>query len=254
MRKSITELLNGGYRLLGIVALLALWEGLSFLFPPVIVPSVEGIFSALGRLVLESSFWGHLYHTIVRALVGFGLSLAIGGVLGVLAGLNRRVYDLIGPVIVVVENVPPIVWVIVAIIWFGLGDVPPVFAIMSVGIPIIAVNVAQGIRGLDPSLLEMARAFEVKRGTRLRDLYLPAITGYLFSAVSVGHGLTWRVVVMAEFFGSMSGIGNELNWARFNLETDKAFAYTLVVVILGLGTEYLVVNPLKEWALRWQRT
>lgn len=254
MRKSITELLNSGYRLLGIVALLALWEGLSFLFPPVIVPSLEGIFSALGRLALESSFWGHLYHTIVRALVGFGLSLAIGGVLGVLAGLSRRVYDLIGPVIVVVENVPPIVWVIVAIIWFGLGDVPPVFAIMSVGIPIIAVNVAQGIRSLDPSLLEMARAFEVKKWTRLRDLYFPAITGYLFSAVSVGLGLTWRVVVMAEFFGSMSGIGNELNWARFNLETDKAFAYTLVVVILGLGTEYLVVNPLKEWALRWQRT
>jgi len=253
MRRSIIRLLNSGYRLLGIVALLALWEGLSFLFPSVIIPSVEEIFSALGRLALEGDLWENLYHTVVRALVGFGLSLVIGGALGVLAGLSRRVYDLIGPVIVVVENVPPIVWVIVAIIWFGLGNLPPVFAIMSIGVPIVAVNVAQGIRSLDPSLLEMARAFGVKRWTRLRDLYLPAITGYLFSAVSVGLGLTWRVVVMAEFFGSMSGIGNELNWARFNLETDKAFAYTLVIVILGLGTEYLVVNPLKEWALGWQK-
>lgn len=253
MRRFIIRLLNSGYRLLGIVALLALWEGLSFLFPSVIVPSVEEVFSALGRLAMEGELWENLYHTAVRALVGFGLSLVIGGALGVLAGLSRRVYDLIGPVVVVVENVPPIVWVIVAIIWFGLGNLPPVFAIMSIGVPIVAVNVAQGIRSLDPSLLEMAGAFGVKRWTRLRDLYLPAITGYLFSAVSVGLGLTWRVVVMAEFFGSMSGIGNELNWARFNLETDKAFAYTLVIVVLGLGTEYLVVNPLKEWALRWQK-
>lgn len=233
--------------------MLALWEGLSSLFPSVIVPSVEEVSSALGHLVLEGELWENLYHTVVRALLGFGLSLVIGGALGVLAGLSRRVYDLIGPVVVVVENVPPIVWVIVAIIWFGLGNLPPVFAIMSIGIPIVAVNVAQGIRSLDPSLREMARAFGVKRWTGLRDLYLPAITGYLFSAVSVGLGLTWRVVVMAEFFGSMSGIGNELNWARFNLETDKAFAYALVIVILGLGTEYLVVNPLKEWALRWQK-
>jgi NitT/TauT family transport system permease protein len=58
---------------------------------------------------------------------------------------------------------------------------------------------------------------------------------------------------MAEFLGSMSGIGNELNWARFNIETEKAFAYVLLIAILGLATEYLVVRPLQSWATRWQR-
>lgn len=254
MRRSIIRLLNNGYKLLGIVVLLSLWEGLSLLFPPVILPSAESIFSSLGHLALSGELWENLGYTGMRVLVGFGLSLAIGGGLGVLAGLVKGVYELIRPVIVVTENVPPIAWVIVAIIWFGLGSIPPIFAIMSIVVPIITVNLAQGIRDLDPSLLEMARAFEVGRWIRLRDFYLPAITGYIFSAISVGLGLTWRVVVMAEFFGSMSGIGNELNWARFNIETDKAFAYTLIIVILGLGTEYLIVNPLKGWATRWQRT
>ncbi len=241
------------YKLLGVSTLLVLWEFLTLFFPPIIIPPIEKVVHALGCLVSKEAFWLHLYHTVFRVLVASVLSFVIGISLGVLAGLNRSVYDLIMPVITIVENIPPIVWVVITIIWFGLGDAPPIFTIMSVEIPIVTVNVARGVQSIDRSLLEMAQSFNVGKLTQLRDLYIPAIASYVFSSISVGLGLAWRVVVMAEFFGSMSGVGYELNWARYNVETDVVFAYTLTIVFLGLGTEYLIINPLKEWALRWQK-
>ncbi|MCD6265414.1 MAG: ABC transporter permease [Deltaproteobacteria bacterium] len=248
-RKDLTNWLK---RLSGIVVLFGFWEVLSLFFPPVIVPSVERVFLTFSQLLLRGELWLPLSHTVTRVLMGVGLSILLGGGVGILAGLVKGIYEAIKPVVVIIENIPPIVWVIVAIIWFGLGAIPPVFAIISLAVPIISIHLAQGIRDIDPSLREMAHSFNVKISTKLYHLYLPAITGTFFSALSVGFGLTWRVVVMAEFFGSMSGIGNQLNWARFNLETDKAFAYTILVVSLGLMTEYLVIRPLQNWATRWR--
>ena len=240
-------------RLIGIAILLIVWEVISLFFPPVIFPSVEETLSSLFSLASQKIFWLDILHTLSRAFSGFFLSLIIGSLIGIFAGLSNRLYEIMKPIIVVVENIPPISWVIVAIIWFGIGNFPPIFAIMSVGIPIIATNVANGVKGTEPSLIEMAHAFGVQRKTRLKDLYLPAISGYIFSAISIGLGLTWRVVIMAEFFGSMSGIGYKLNWARYNVETGDVFAYILVIAIIGLISEYLIVEPIKKKSLKWQK-
>lgn len=249
----VKDLFKDKYRLLGIVGLFVVWEILSLIFPPVILPSIEETLSSLAHLIVDLEFWKSLSYTIERVLVGFGLSLILGGGIGILAGLSEKVHKTIKPVITIAQSVPAIIWVIFAIIWFGLGSIPVIFAIMSLAVPIIALNLAQGIRDIDPDLLEMAQSFSVKKQTKFRHLYLPAITGYFFSAASIGLGFTWRVTVMAEFFGSMTGIGNKLNWAMLNLDTEQAFAYALVVISLGLATEYLVVKPLQNYSRKWRQ-
>jgi NitT/TauT family transport system permease protein len=245
-----TNFSNCFKRLSGIIAFLGLWELLSLFFPPIIIPSVERVFLTLSQLVINGEMWLPLIHTVSRVLIGVSLSILLGGILGTLAGLINGVHEAIRPVIVIIENIPPVVWVIIAVIWFGLGAIPPIFVIMSIAVPIITIHLDQGIRDIDFSLCEMSQSFRVKTSTKIRDLYLPAISGPFFSALSVGFGLAWRGVVMAEFLGSMSGIGNELNWARFNLETEKVFAYTIVIVILGLATEYFVIKPLQNKTIK----
>ena len=237
-------------RLSGIIVLLGMWELLSLFFPPIIVPSVERVFLTLSQMVISGEIWLPLIHTVSRVLIGVSLSILLGGILGTLAGLINGIHEAIRPVIVIIENMPPVVWVIIAVIWFGLGAIPPIFVIMSIAVPIITIHLDQGIRDIDSSLREMSQSFGVKTSTKLHDLYLPAISGPFFSALSVGFGLAWRGVVMAEFLGSMSGIGNELNWARFNLETDKVFAYTIVIVVLGLATEYLLIKPFQNRTIK----
>ncbi|MBN2395231.1 MAG: ABC transporter permease [Candidatus Atribacteria bacterium] len=245
-------MMRNGYKFLGIIFLFILWEFLSFIYPPILIPSIERVFSSLIDLMISLEFWKDLGYTLGRVLVGFGLSLLIGSVLGLLAGFSKKIYEVIKPIFTVVESIPPIIWIIFAVIWFGLGHMPVIFAIMSIVTPIIFINFAQGVMDIDPDLIEMARAFSVKRSTELRHLYLPSITGYFFSSLSIGLGFTWRVVIMAEFIGSMTGIGNKINWAMLNLTTDQVFAYTLFIVSLGMLIEFLLVKPLSNYSQKWK--
>jgi len=79
-------------------------------------------------------------------------------------------------------------------------------------------------------------------------LYLPAISGHIFSAALIALRFSWRTVVMAEFVGSSSGLGNRLAWARQNLEMDLAFAYMVIMVSFGVIIEYGILRPAKK---RW---
>jgi NitT/TauT family transport system permease protein len=242
-----------GYKIIGIAILFILWEILAFIYPSVLLPSVEEVFYSLYHLILNQEFWINLSHTMTRVLSGFGLSLIVGAVLGTLAGVSKKFYEIIKPLVAIIESVPPIIWIIFAILWFGLGSMPVIFAIMSIVTPIMILNLAQGIQDIDPQLLEMTDSFSIRKQTQFRHFYIPAITGYFFAALSISLGLTWRVVIMAEFLGSMTGIGSQVNWAMLNLETNKAFAYTLFIVSLGLLTEIFVVKPLKNYAQSWRR-
>ncbi|MGY4687500.1 ABC transporter permease [Petrotoga sp. DB-2] len=106
-------------RLSGIIVLLGMWELLSLFFPPIIVPSVERVFLTLSQMVISGEIWLPLIHTVSRVLIGVSLSILLGGILGTLAGLINGIHEAIRPVIVIIENTPPVVWVIIAVIWFG---------------------------------------------------------------------------------------------------------------------------------------
>jgi NitT/TauT family transport system permease protein len=158
---------------------------------------------------------------------------------------------LFNPLIAISTTVPPIFWVAVMIVWFGLGNLPPILVIVVTATPLVAVNVAQGMTNIPPELKEMAHIFQVNRQTRFWELYLPALSGYIFAAALVAARFSWRTVVMAEFVGSTAGLGNRLAWARQNLETDLAFAYMLVILALGMTVEYLILRPMqRRWG--WQ--
>jgi MFS family permease len=125
------------------------------------------VISSLFYLVTSSEFWLNFGYTIGRVLLGFGLSLFLGAVFGILAGLSHKAYEIIKPMVVIIESVPPIIWIIFAILWFGLGNLPVIFAIMSIVTQIIILNLSHGIQDIDPLLLEMTRSFSIKKRTSI---------------------------------------------------------------------------------------
>ena len=243
---------RGGLAWLTSIALLLIaWEAAASFFPAAVLPSFSETLTALGWLLGRESFYHHLQLTAVRGGIGFVLSMGIGSVIGLVMGRFRLANWLFNPLIAISTTVPPIFWVAVMIVWFGLGDLPPILVIVVTAAPLVAVNVAQGMTAISPELKEMAHIFQVNRWTRFWDLYLPALSGYIFAAALVAMRFTWRTVVMAEFVGSTAGLGNRLAWARQNLETDLAFAYMLVIVAMGMTIEYLILRPLQR-RMGWQ--
>jgi len=241
--------LNRAEWLLPLLVLLVGWQVTSLFFPPAVFPGPLETLSALILLIGQADFYRQLAVTAWRGVVGFTLAVALGSGLGVWMGWRERAHHFFQPLLLLATNVPPIAWIAILLIWLGLGDGPPLFVVIVTAAPLLAVNVAQGVRDLDPDLLEMADFYQISPQHQFRHIVLPALSGRLFAAMLLALGFTWRVLVMAEFLGSTAGLGYRLSWARQNLDTDQAFAYVLVIVMLSLLIEYGVLRP---WQQRWQ--
>lgn len=217
----------------------------------IILPGPAATMRALGSLVATSGFWLHLGATLWRGLVGFGLSYLAGLAVGLLSGLIARFDAVFRPLLVTMRSTPSMALILLALIWFRSGAVA-VFVTFLMVFPIVTQNVSDGIRNLDPSLAEMARVYRVKRARALRELYIPSIVPYLAAGATAGLGLTWKVMISAEVLaGPALGIGTRMDNARVFLNTPEVFAWTAVVILLGLffdrALDVLVQKKLLHW-------
>ena len=196
--------------------------------------------------------WRRLATTLWRMALGWGIGSVVGIVLGLVAGRFEPVYDALRPTQSLLLGVPPVVLVVVAMIWFGSGSLVPIAVVSVLIFPIVYVNTAQGWRSLDLRLVEMARIYGKGSGEVLRHVILPGLAVPIFTGLSVSAGFAVRISVMAELLASDSGIGYSIALARVNINTAKVFAWALVSVVLVAVIDVLIVNPLKRRALRWQ--
>lgn len=234
-------------------ALMLVWWMVSAQMPSVILPSPRATLAALFDLLADSRFYGHLWTTLWRGVIGFGVAMVLGTVVGMAMGWRTVIYDLFRPLTQLAISLPPIAWIALLLVWLGLGDGPPLAVVITTTTPLVAMTVAQGIRDMDAELLEMAQVFQFGRGQTLQHIILPALYGHITSAALLALSFTWRVLVMAEFLGSTSGLGNRLSWARQNLDVERVLAYSVVLLVMSLVIEM----GLRRWILKprpWQQT
>lgn len=238
----------------GLLGFLALWQVGALTTDPIILPSPGATAQALVRLAAEGKVVGAALSTALHTLGGFGLAAALGGTLGLAAGLSATVRRMLAPVVTIVQGVPQIAWIVLALLWFGPSSATtPVFTVAVGVLPVIFAAVVSGVSTAERPLLEMARTYRVPRSMLLTDIYLPHLVSYLSPAVTAGLGIGWKVAVMAELMaGADRGIGAGLARARTNLEVAEAFAWIAVVVLMMFGLEYLILHPLRRWLEPWR--
>ncbi|PAT00707.1 MAG: ABC transporter permease [Candidatus Dactylopiibacterium carminicum] len=232
--------------------LLALWEGLSAIYGALILPDPLTCLQRLGELLAAGKLGGELLITARRASIGLGLALAAGSLLGLCAGLSATVALLARPLITVLLGTPPIAWLVLALLWFGMGDGTPVFTVFVACFPIVFAGALQGARTLDAGLRDMARACRLPLGMRLREVYGPHILSYLFPAAITALGSAWKVVVMAELLASERGVGAALAISRAQLDTAATLAWVVAVLGCLLCVEYGLLEPLRLELERWR--
>jgi NitT/TauT family transport system permease protein len=205
-----------------------------------------------GNLVLPSPLETFKTFTLYRASVGFALSLLLGTVLGLIAGFFATASMMSRPIVTILVGMPPIAWIVLAMIWFGMGDETVIFTVIVASFPIIFVGALQGTRTLDGDLKEMADSFELPWHMKFMDVYFPHIFSYVFPAWVSGLGMAWKIVVMAELLATSDGIGASLAVARSQLDTPTALA--LVVIMIGslMFIEYIILEPIKREVELWR--
>lgn len=232
--------------------LLAAWDFAAQGLGPLILPTPLDTLQTLHRLLAAGPAWGEIAITARRALTGFLLSAAAGSILGLAAGLSATASLMSRPIVTVLVGTPPIAWLVLALLWFGVGDGTPVFTVFIACFPVVFVGAMLGARTLDGRLREMARAFRLPAPMMLADIYLPHVVSYLFPAWISALGMSWKVVVMAELLATPDGIGAALAVARSHLDMAASMAWISALVGVLLAIEYLLLEPLKRRVESWR--
>jgi NitT/TauT family transport system ATP-binding protein len=236
----------------GFVALTLLaWYVYSKFVPEFIIPNPLDVLRITGELFYSQRYMWDTYTSFVRVAASVALSLGIAGVI-VCAGWYLSPLRLLvaNRIIPILNAFPSLGWAILAVIWFGVNTISVLFVEVAILLPFAMINLWEGVKSLDAETLEMAHSFTKGRWSILYHITLPLLFPFIFSAVRMSYGVAWKVALISELFGAEVGLGHLLNIASQSLDTPLIFAVIVTLIILVIGVERLVFDPIENRAQR----
>ena len=235
---------------LGVALVIVAWGCAARVYGPLVLPSPLAAARELVRLTAEGTAGRALTATAVQALGGFGLGSLVGLLAGFLAAAVEPAALTLSPIATLLIGVPPVAWLILALLWFGPDGWAPAFTVAVTVAPLAFGGALHGLISRDAALDELSRAFRAPLKQRLTDILAPQLAAHLAPALASALGFSWKVCVMAEVMASGSGIGGELALARAHLDLDRAMAWVLMILLLVLAGDAALIAPLRRWARR----
>lgn len=236
----------------GFLLLLLGWQVLSCNMHEIILASPLQTARALWSLWDTPYFNEHSLITLKRISLGIVLGGLAGFMLGLAGGLNRNIKCLLEPLRWLIMSVPPVIVVVLGMLWFGMGSTMAVFIISVMVAPTVYVNTVRGIEMVDSTLVEVSHLYKFSPFMLIKDVYTPAIVGPLSAALVMITCQGARVVVMAELLGANDGIGHALGVARSNLEIPQLFAWVLTCLAIVAAFEFIFFKLVRTFFLRWK--
>ncbi len=187
-----------------------------------------------------------------RIVLGFGIGAGLALPLGLLMGTRPRAFELINPLIQILRPIPPIAFIPLSIIWFGIGDPPAVFLIAIGAFFPVLLNTVAGVHQVDGIFLRAARNLGARGLILFWRVILPAATPSILTGIRLGIGTAFIVVIVAEMVGVQGGIGFRISESREFYWTDKIIAGMISIGMLGLMID-IAMNRLNAYLLRWHR-
>ena len=248
-------------RVWAVVFWLLIWQGaamaLRALYPhgALLLASPLSALERLFTLAGTAAFWRAVLASAAHILGGFLLSCALAAVLAALSARFSCVEELLAPLVAVIKAVPVASFIILALVWLPSRSLAFFISALMV-FPPVYLNVLEGVRRADASLLEMARVFRVPFSRTLRGIYLPQVLPYFRSAVSVALGLCWKAGVAAEVMAVANrSVGGMLYDAKVYLEISDLFAWTVLLVAVSILFEKAflwLLDLCVNRAIRWE--
>lgn len=239
-------------QLVGVLAVIAFWQYLSEQLSNMILASPSQTVSRMAELMLNAEFWQTLQISLTRLIIALSTACFIGFSLGVIAGRKMWVRDFLAPTRWLLMSVPPVIVVLLAMLWFGMGSSMVIFITVILLTPTVYINTQKNIAQIDPQWLELAKIYQFSYYQCLCKIYIPAIAPALCATLIIVCCSGVRIVVLAEVLGSHEGIGYQLTNASSNFETPELYAWVLVSLLLVALLELLLLKPIQNKLLRWQ--
>ncbi len=195
---------------------------------------------------------GHVWDSTRRVLVGFAIASIFAVPLGLLMALNRYINAIVKPIFDIFKCMPPIAWISISILWFGIQESSKVF-IIAVGtfVPCL-LNAYNGVRLIDPELYDVVRVLGGDRRDEMIQVCFPAAFPAIFAGLQVSLSVAWTCVLAAELVSSQSGLG----WViiqGMKLTKPSMVIGGMAVIALVAWTTSLLVTGLEKLVCPWKR-
>ena len=238
----------------GSVALfIALWQIVADAAHSRLLPTASAVFIALVRECMNGSLPFNLGITLARVAAAFLVAMVIDTAIGIVMGRSRTVDVLFDSWLVLLLNLPALVIIVLAYVWFGLTEAAAIGAVAVNKIPAVAVTLREGARALDRSYSDMAASFHVSRWRTLRHVVMPQLYPYIFAAARSGLALVWKIVLIVELLGLSNGVGFEIQLYFQQFDVTDILAYTVAFVAVIQLIEWSVFQPLERHVGRWRQ-
>jgi NitT/TauT family transport system permease protein len=238
--------------LLGLAALLALWQLLAWLLRVDILPGPLAVIQALGREMAAGDLPRHFLASLWRVTASTLVSIALAAPAGLVLGQSQRLNRLFAPIIYMLYPIPKVVFVPVLLLFFGIGDLSKILVIFLILFFQILVLVRDQAAALRPELILSVRSLGAGRRALFRYVYLPASLPAVLTALRQSVGTAVAVLYVAELFATRLGLGYYIYFQGSTLLNYPAmYAGVVMMSLLGLGL-YFLVDWLEKRLCRWQ--
>ncbi len=256
MTPPLSNGLSGGARWLEFVSLpllILIWQIAATVAQSRFLPGPVLVAAELWDLVWHGPLLADFRDTLLRAMIGFVMAMAIGSAIGIALGRTGWADRLFAPWVVVGLNIPAIVVGMICYISLGLTDFALILAVVINKVPLVATIMREGVRALSVDYDELAATFRMPRPRYLRLVLVPQLMPHLLAAARAGLSLVWKMVLVFEVLGSDGGVGFRvgLYFQLFDMAGILAYACSFVAVILAL--EYGVLRPIEGRVLQWRK-
>lgn len=218
---------------------------------PVLLPGAGATVDAAIHLIASGVLLSDVLASLNRVVLGFGMAAFIGIPLAMLMAYFLTLRRLLMPVVQLLRPIPPIAWIPLSVLWFGIGDPPSYFITAVAAFFPIFLNAFQGGIAVEQRHFHAAQFLGAGRRAMILKIMVPSAMPFIWTGVIVGLGQSWMAVVTAELIAAQSGLGYMIQSSRINLETSSVLVGMITIGLLGslmvAGLRYL-----ERFVLPWK--
>jgi ABC-type nitrate/sulfonate/bicarbonate transport system permease component len=241
--------------LISLVIILLLWQllawgvswvrGIEFPSP---LRTFEVFFKSLtGKPVYEYTIFQHAFASLSRWLIAYVMAVIIGIIAGSILGIYDKLNKLFMPLVTVLQLIPGLAWIPIALLLFGLGNSATIFMIFIIALTPIIITTATGIKNTPSNLVHAARIMGAGKKDLFTHVLFPSALFHIIDGMRIGLANSWRVLIAAEMIvGSSLGLGYIIIQSRWTLDYISAFVSIIVIVLIGLTAERFIFKRIEN--------
>jgi ABC-type nitrate/sulfonate/bicarbonate transport system permease component len=249
-RKRRRAMQNIAIRAVSVAIVLGLWEMLGNRIDPVLFTKPSLVAVAAVQMVMSGELWTYLAPSLVVLAIGLSLAAVIGIAVGLTLARFWVVDVALGVYITFLYSIPSVALVPLIVLWTGYETTAKVVILFLFAFFPMAINTYQGVKNVDPKLVEVGRAFRCSEGQLWVNIVLPGALPFIVTGLrlAVGRGLIG--MVLADLYTAISGVGYLIVRTASTYQVDKMFVPIVTLGLLGV-TLTALLRVLERWVAPW---